>query len=133
MMEIMVANTLAALALVCIHTEKEMVRIIYNLGQRLLSGLVVCRRPPCFLSKCQAGNCMKRVLILGLPACRVVFCAQEVADLTKEALKVLPKALQDPASVLLDVCAYAGTGNVLKVQNILHMCSEHVDKEETEV
>lgn len=63
----------------------------------------------------------------------LVLHVQEVADLTKEALKVLPKALQDPASVLLDVCAYAGTGNVLKVQNILHMCSEHVDKEETEV
>jgi hypothetical protein len=58
---------------------------------------------------------------------------QESADLTKEALKVLPKVLQDPASVLLDICAYAGTGNVLKVQQLLHMCSEHVDKEKEEV
>lgn len=46
---------------------------------------------------------------------------------------MLPKALQDPASVLLDICAYAGTGNVLKVQHLLHICSEHVDKEKDEV
>lgn len=30
----------------------------------------------------------------------------------------------------MDVCAYAGTGNVLKVQEMLHICSEHYEKEE---
>ncbi|KAF7637169.1 26S proteasome non-ATPase regulatory subunit 2 [Meloidogyne graminicola] len=44
------------------------------------------------------------------------------------------RALSDPfgkiASTLVDVCAYAGTGNVLKVQEMLHICSEHYEKEE---
>lgn len=29
--------------------------------------------------------------------------------------------------VVLDTCAYAGTGNVLKVQEMLHLCAEHLD------
>lgn len=35
---------------------------------------------------------------------------------------------------MVEICAYAGTGNVLKVQQLLHICSEHyesTDKEET--
>lgn len=28
------------------------------------------------------------------------------------------------------MCAYAGTGNVLKVQSILHLCDEHLVKKE---
>lgn len=30
--------------------------------------------------------------------------------------------------ILVDVCAYAGTGNVLKIQGLLHLCSEHYDE-----
>lgn len=30
--------------------------------------------------------------------------------------------------VVLDTCAYAGTGNVLKVQEMLHLCAEHLDQ-----
>lgn len=30
--------------------------------------------------------------------------------------------------VVLDTCAYAGTGNVLKVQEMLHVCAEHLDE-----
>ena len=33
-------------------------------------------------------------------------------------------------STLVDVCAYAGTGNVLKIQNLLHLCSEHYETKE---
>ena len=34
----------------------------------------------------------------------------------------------------MEVCAYAGTGNVLKIQQLLHICSDHyeTDKGETE-
>ena len=28
---------------------------------------------------------------------------------------------------LVEVCAYAGTGNVLKIQHLLHICSEHYE------
>jgi hypothetical protein len=31
---------------------------------------------------------------------------------------------------LVEVCAYAGTGNVLKVQKLLHICSEHYEPAE---
>merc|ERR1719402_1610601 len=33
---------------------------------------------------------------------------------------------------MVDICAYAGTGNVLKIQQLLHICSEHyeVDKDD---
>ena len=40
------------------------------------------------------------------------------------------------AQVLVDMCAYAGTGDVLKVQTLLHLCDEHIvppkEKEEKE-
>lgn len=39
------------------------------------------------------------------------------------------------AVTMVEVCAYVGTGNVLKVQQLLHICSEHYEtgseKEET--
>lgn len=35
------------------------------------------------------------------------------------------------AEILVDVCAYAGTGNVLKVQKMLHICGEHAEKKKT--
>ncbi len=38
----------------------------------------------------------------------------------------MPEPLQSFATVLVDVCAYAGTGNVLKVQELLDICSEHL-------
>uniref|UniRef100_A0A2K5JKA3 26S proteasome non-ATPase regulatory subunit 2 n=1 Tax=Colobus angolensis palliatus TaxID=336983 RepID=A0A2K5JKA3_COLAP len=36
------------------------------------------------------------------------------------------------ANTLADVCAYAGSGNALKVQQLLHICSEHVDSKNEE-
>jgi 26S proteasome regulatory subunit N1 len=49
-----------------------------------------------------------------------------------ESLKVLPEPLQSFATILVDVCAYAGTGNVLKVQELLDICSEHLEAEAKE-
>ena len=34
------------------------------------------------------------------------------------------------ASTMVEVCAFAGTGNVLRVQRLLHVCSEHYDAPE---
>ena len=34
------------------------------------------------------------------------------------------------AKTLVDICAYAGTGNVLKIQSLLHICSEHYEPAE---
>lgn len=32
-------------------------------------------------------------------------------------------------SLVVDTCAYAGSGNVLKVQAMLHVCAEHKKEE----
>lgn len=47
-----------------------------------------------------------------------------------ESLKVISEPLRSFATVLVECCAYAGTGNVLKIQHMLHICSEHFDNKE---
>ncbi len=51
----------------------------------------------------------------------------EQVDVILESLKAIPEPLQSFASILVDVCAYAGTGNVLKIQQLLSICSEHIE------
>ncbi|CAG2065993.1 unnamed protein product, partial [Timema podura] len=34
------------------------------------------------------------------------------------------------AQTMLQICAYAGTGDVLMIQELLHICSEHYSQEE---
>lgn len=55
---------------------------------------------------------------------------QESVDATLAALEVVGEPLKSMAYMLVDVCAYAGTGNVLKVQELLHLCSEHDEKKD---
>eukprot|EP00127_Corallochytrium_limacisporum_P007277 Clim_evm18s246 gene=Clim_evmTU18s246 len=52
---------------------------------------------------------------------------QEQAETAMMALEALPEALKMTAIVLTEICAYAGTGNVLKIQKMLHTCSEHIE------
>ncbi|KAJ2726128.1 proteasome regulatory particle base subunit [Coemansia sp. Benny D115] len=57
---------------------------------------------------------------------------QDKYDTILETLKVVSHPISKQASVLMQVCAYAGTGNVLEVQKLLHLCAEHLgDKEDT--
>jgi hypothetical protein len=44
--------------------------------------------------------------------------------------KTLAGVVSKYAQVVLDGCAYAGTGNVLKVQELLALCGEHIETEE---
>lgn len=59
---------------------------------------------------------------------------QDASDATIETLKAIEHPISKQAQVLVDMCSYAGTGNVLKVQQMLHHCTEHVgadkDKED---
>ncbi|XP_067938039.1 26S proteasome non-ATPase regulatory subunit 2-like [Watersipora subatra] len=55
---------------------------------------------------------------------------QEDADTILAALKVISEPVKSMAEILVDVCAYAGTGNVLKIQKLLHVCSEHYEEKE---
>eukprot|EP00918_Siedleckia_nematoides_P046027 GHVU01100887.1.p1 GENE.GHVU01100887.1~~GHVU01100887.1.p1 ORF type:complete len:874 (-),score=98.80 GHVU01100887.1:308-2821(-) len=57
---------------------------------------------------------------------------QDSIEAILAALDVLPEPMKSVANVLVDVCAYAGTGNVLKVQHLLHICSEHYETKDQE-
>jgi len=54
---------------------------------------------------------------------------QKAAEVAMQGLVALPDKFQNVAKMLLDTCSYAATGNVLKVQSLLHSVSEHVDTE----
>uniref|UniRef100_A0A8C4X5V2 26S proteasome non-ATPase regulatory subunit 2 n=1 Tax=Erpetoichthys calabaricus TaxID=27687 RepID=A0A8C4X5V2_ERPCA len=56
----------------------------------------------------------------------------EAIETTLAALQVVPEPFRSFANALVDVCAYAGSGNVLKVQQLLHICSEHYDSKDKE-
>uniref|UniRef100_A0A7S2EGD7 26S proteasome non-ATPase regulatory subunit 2 homolog n=1 Tax=Trieres chinensis TaxID=1514140 RepID=A0A7S2EGD7_TRICV len=64
-----------------------------------------------------------RFLCLGLG---LLFLGRmEMADAMLEALRTVEHKIAKYAAVVLETCAYAGTGNVLKVQEMLHHCAEH--------
>uniref|UniRef100_A0A3Q4G952 26S proteasome non-ATPase regulatory subunit 2 n=1 Tax=Neolamprologus brichardi TaxID=32507 RepID=A0A3Q4G952_NEOBR len=56
----------------------------------------------------------------------------EAIETTLAALQVVPEPFRSFANTLVDICAYAGSGNVLKVQQLLHICSEHYEAKEKE-
>eukprot|EP00051_Salpingoeca_urceolata_P026738 m.478399 g.478399 ORF g.478399 m.478399 type:complete len:897 (-) comp21140_c0_seq1:156-2846(-) len=66
-----------------------------------------------------------RFLALGLGL--LYLNKQQQAEVTLATLATVPGTFGKIAAVLVETCAYAGTGNVLKVQNLLHACSEHID------
>ncbi|EFA83382.1 26S proteasome regulatory subunit S2 [Heterostelium album PN500] len=49
---------------------------------------------------------------------------QDEAELTLETLKAIEGAPGEYARLTVEACAFAGTGNVLKVQNMLHFCCD---------
>ncbi|CAH1991259.1 unnamed protein product [Acanthoscelides obtectus] len=70
-----------------------------------------------------------RFLPLGLGLCHLG--KQDGIDAIIAALEVIPEPFKSMATTMVDVCAYAGTGNVLKVQHLLHICSEHYEPSES--
>lgn len=53
---------------------------------------------------------------------------QEEADAIQATLEVIEnKAFRAMSTTLVDICAYVATGNVLKIQQLLHICSENID------
>lgn len=66
-----------------------------------------------------------RLVILLIP----LVGRQDASDATIETLKAIPHPISKQAQILVDVCSFAGTSNVLKVQSLLHYCNDHVDKE----
>jgi 26S proteasome regulatory subunit N1 len=71
-----------------------------------------------------------RFLCLGLGL--LYLGRQEDADVTLEALKAITNPIGQYASLTLETCAYAGTGNVFRVQKMLHVIGEHATEQKTE-
>ena len=57
----------------------------------------------------------------------VYFGKQEEVDVILETLKASDHPMAEPTSVLAEVCAWAGTGTVLKLQKLLHICNKHIE------
>lgn len=70
-----------------------------------------------------------RFMALGLAL--LYFGRQEEVDVIVDILKAIDHPMAKPTAVLASVCAWAGTGTVLKLQELLHICNEHIeDKDE---
>lgn len=71
-----------------------------------------------------------RFMALGLGL--LYFGRQDEVEVIIELLKSIDHPMAKPTATLASVCAYAGTGSVLKVQELLHICNDHIeDKDET--
>ncbi|CAG8471978.1 12679_t:CDS:10 [Acaulospora colombiana] len=66
---------------------------------------------------------------MGLGLALLYLGKQENAEATLETLKAIDHPISKQVGVLVEICSYAGTGNVLKIQNMLHICNDHLDKE----
>ncbi|KAJ2973245.1 hypothetical protein NUW58_g8985 [Xylaria curta] len=67
-----------------------------------------------------------RFLSLGLGL--LFFGRQEEVDVALETLKAAEHPVAQPTTVLVEICAWAGTGAVLKIQDLLHICNEHFEE-----
>jgi len=70
-------------------------------------------------------NTNTRFVALGIAL--IYLGSEERSEVMVDAVKALPEPFGSMTSTLVDVCAYAGTGNVLKIQSLLHICSEHYE------
>jgi 26S proteasome regulatory subunit N1 len=55
---------------------------------------------------------------------------QEAAEASLSVIQTMENSFSKFVELVVETFAYAGTGNVLKIQKLLHICAEH--KEETE-
>ncbi|KAJ1861597.1 proteasome regulatory particle base subunit [Coemansia sp. RSA 2703] len=58
---------------------------------------------------------------------------QDQYDAILETLKAITHPIGKQSSILMQVCAYAGTGNVLEIQKLLHICAEHLGEKEDQL
>ncbi|KAH8965711.1 hypothetical protein BDL97_04G130400 [Sphagnum fallax] len=77
-------------------------------------------------SEAELGEPLAHFLCLGLGL--LYLGKQDAVDATMEVAKTLHEKISQFCQVTLDSCAYAGTGNVLKVQAFLSLCGDHLEK-----
>ena len=69
-----------------------------------------------------------RFMALGLAL--LYFGRQEEVDVILDILKAVDHPMAKPTSVLASVCAWAGTGTVLKLQELLHICNDIIEEKD---
>lgn len=76
-------------------------------------------------SDAELDQSIARLMCLGLG---LLFLGKtEKAEPMQEALmSMVEHRIGQYAQITLETCAYAGTGNVLKIQRMLHICAEHL-------
>lgn len=79
-------------------------------------------------SESELGEPLTRLIPLGLGL--LYFGKQESVEATAEVSKTFNEKIRKYCDMTLLSCAYAGTGNVLKVQNLLGHCAQHHEKGE---
>lgn len=78
--------------------------------------------------KYQLKDKWTRFMALGLGL--LFFGQQEEVDVILETLKAIDHPMSKPTSVLAEICAWAGTGTVLKMQELLHICNDYIGESE---
>merc|ERR1712106_1135601 len=81
-------------------------------------------------SETELKDSFAKFLPLGIGLCYLG--KQDAAEATTAALEVIPQPFREMATTLVEICAYAGTGNVLKVQQLLSICSDHYEQDKGE-
>ncbi|CAE6171490.1 unnamed protein product [Arabidopsis arenosa] len=76
-------------------------------------------------SEAELGEALTRFLPLGLGL--LYLGKQESVEATAEVSKTFNEKIRKYCDMTLLSCAYAGTGNVLKVQDLLAQCGEHLE------
>jgi 26S proteasome regulatory subunit N1 len=71
-----------------------------------------------------------RFMALGLAL--LYFGRQEEVDVIVETLNAIDHPMSKASTVLCEICAWAGTGAVLKIQELLHICNEHIEEEDSD-
>ncbi|EJD06845.1 26S proteasome regulatory complex, non-ATPase subcomplex, Rpn1 subunit [Fomitiporia mediterranea MF3/22] len=55
---------------------------------------------------------------------------QDASDATLETLKAIEHNVSKQAQILVEICSWAGSTNPLKVQAMMHHCSDHIEKKD---
>ena len=64
---------------------------------------------------------------LALALALLYFGRQEEVEVILDILKAVEHPMAQPTATLASVCAWAGTGTVLKLQELLHICNDHIE------
>merc|ERR1711916_11630 len=75
-----------------------------------------------FVGSSKADVASPFALYMCLGIALVYLGQKEEAEIGIELAATMPEHLQKVGALLIETCAYCGTGNVLKIQKMLHMC-----------